>query len=143
MLIEFISVDGTTGVGLGQPEKLFAIEHNINGRPPDERRALRQERSKPLVVALEAYLREQRAQLSPDNDLAKAIRTFSSAGGRSRAFATTDGICVSNNAGERALRGVALGRWNWTFAGSDAGGRRAAAVYSLIERTEAGTAVAA
>ena len=114
-------------------DELFAIERAINGKPPDERRAVRQERSKPLVVALEAYLGEQRARLSPKNDLAKAIRYMLTRWTSFTRFLDDGRICLSNNAAERALRGVAVGRRNWTFAGSDAGGRRAAAVYSLIE----------
>jgi transposase len=114
-------------------DELFAIERDINGKSPEERRAARQERSKPLVVALEAYLREQRERLSPKNDLAKAIHYMLVRWASFTRFLDDGRICLSNNAAERALRGVALGRRNWTFAGSDAGGRRAAAVYSLIE----------
>ena len=114
-------------------DELFAIERDFNRKPPDERRALRQEHSKPLVLALEAYWREQRALLSPKSDLAKAIRYMLVRWASFTRFLDDGRICLSNNAAERALRGVALGRRNWTFAGSDAGGRRAAAVYSLIE----------
>jgi transposase len=114
-------------------DELFAIERDINGKSPDERRALRQERSKPLVVALEAYFREQRAQLSAKNEVAKAIHYMLVRWASFTRFLDDGRICLSNNAAERALRGVALGRRNWTFAGSDEGGRRAAAVYSLIE----------
>jgi transposase len=113
-------------------DELFAIERDINGKPPDERRAVRQKRSKPLVAALEAYLREQRERLSPKNDLAKAIHYMLVRWASFTRFLDDGRICLSNNAAERALRGVALGRRNWTFAGSDEGGRRAAAVYSLI-----------
>jgi transposase len=85
-----------------------------------------------LVVALEAYLREQRERLSPKNNLAKAIHYMLVRWASFTRFLDDGRICLSNNAAERALRGVALGRRNWTFAGSDEGGRRAAAVYSLI-----------
>jgi transposase len=113
-------------------DELFAVERDINGKPPDERQDQRQERSKPLVVALEAYLREQRERLSPKNNLAKAIHYMLVRWASFTRFLDDGRICLSNNAAERALRGVALGRRNWTFAGSDEGGRRAAAVYSLI-----------
>jgi transposase len=114
-------------------DELFAIERDINGKSPDERRTLRQERSKPPVVALETFLREQRAQLSAKSDLAKAINYILKRWASFARFLDDGRVCLSNNAAERALRGVAIGRRNWTFAGSDEGGRRAAAVYSLIE----------
>jgi len=113
-------------------DELFAIERDINGKPPDVRRAARQERSKALVAALEAYMREQYARLSPKNEVAKAIRYMLVRWASFTRFLDDGRICLSNNAAERALRGAALGRRNWTFAGSDEGGRRAAAVYSLI-----------
>lgn len=108
------------------------IECDINGKPPKERRALRPERSKPLVVALEAYLREQRERRSPKNNLAKAIHCMLVRWASFTRFLDDGRICLSNNAAERALRGVALGCRNWTFAGSDEGARRAAVVYSPI-----------
>jgi len=113
-------------------DELFAIEREINGKPPEVRRAVRQERSKPLVAALEGYMREQLERLSPKNDVAKAIRYMLTRWPSFTRFLDDGRICLSNNAAERALRCVAVGRRNWTFAGSDAGGRRAAAVYSLI-----------
>jgi len=113
--------------------ELFAIEREINGKLPEVRRAVRQQQSTPLVAALEAYMREQLGRLSPKNDLAKAIRYMLTRWPSFTRFLDDGRICLSNNAAERGLRGVAVGRRNWTFAGSDAGGRRAAAVYSLIE----------
>src|SRR5208283_4464724 len=113
-------------------DELFAIEREINGKLPEVRRAVRQQRSKPLVAALEAYMREQLGRLSPKNDLAKAIRYMLTRWPSFTRFLDDGRICLSNNAAERALRCVAVGRRNWTFAGSDAGGKRAAAVYSLI-----------
>ena len=112
---------------------LFAIEREINGKPPRERYRVRNERSRPLVVALETWLREQRRKLSAHNEIAKAIQY-----GLNRWISLTrfldDGrLCMSNNAAERALRGIAVGRHNWIFAGSDDGGRRAAAIYTLVE----------
>jgi transposase len=114
-------------------DELFAIERAINGEPPEVRRAVRQEQSKPLVAALEAYMREQLGRLSPKNDLAKAINYILTRWPSFTRFLDDGRICLSNNAAERALRCVAVGRRNWTFAGSDEGGKRAAAVYSLIE----------
>ena len=114
-------------------DELFEIERMINGKTPAERAAVRRDQSKQLVEALDRWLREQRALLSAKSDLVKAINY-----GLSRWVAFTrfldDGrVCLSNNAAERAVRGIAVGRKNWTFAGSDEGGCRAAAVYTLIE----------
>jgi transposase len=114
-------------------DELFAIERAINGKPPEVRRAIRQERSKPLVAALKAYMAEQLERLSPKNDVAKAIRYMLTRWPSFTRFLDDGRVCLSNNAAERALRCVAVGRRNWTFAGSDEGGRRAAAVYSLTE----------
>ena len=114
-------------------DELFDIERAINGKPPDARKAVRQARSKPLVEALGLWLRGQRALLSPKNELAKAINYAINQWAAFTRFLDDGRLCLSNNAAERALRGIALGRRNWTFAGSDAGGQRAAAVYSLIE----------
>jgi transposase len=113
-------------------DELFAIERLINGKTTHERRAVRQERSKPLIVSLEAFLREKLALLSANNDTAKAINYILSRWAEFTRFLDDGRVCLSNNAAERALRGVAIGRRNWTFAGSDEGGRRAAAVYTLI-----------
>ncbi|HLH92157.1 MAG TPA: IS66 family transposase [Xanthobacteraceae bacterium] len=114
-------------------DELFAIERDINGKPAHERKRVRQEQSRPIVTALEAWLREQRAKLSASNDVAKAISYSLNRWAGLIRFLDDGRLCMSNNAAERALRGVAVGRKNWTFAGSDEGGRRAAAIYTLIE----------
>ena len=114
-------------------DELFAIERDINGKPPHARRTVRQERSKPIVADLEAYMREQLQRLSPKTDLAKAIRYMLTRWPSFTRFLDDGRICLSNNAAERAVRCVAVGRRKWTFAGSNEGGRRAAAIYSLIE----------
>jgi transposase len=93
---------------------------------------VRQERSLPLIVELEAWLREQRARLSRSNDTAKAINYSLNRSDAFTRFLEDGRLCMSNNAAERELRAVAVGRRNWTFAGSDEGGRRAAAIYTLI-----------
>jgi len=114
-------------------DELFAIEREINGRPPDQRRAVRQERSKPLVEALEAWLRQERRALSSKSPMAKAMDYSLKRWPAFARFLGDGRLCMSNNAAERAVRGVAVGRRNWTFCGSDSGGRRAAAMYTLIE----------
>jgi len=111
---------------------LYAIEQEIRGRPPDERCAVRQERSRPLLATMKAWLEQTLPTLSQKSATAKAIRY---ALGRWEALGRycDDGrIEIDNNAAERALRCVALGRKNYLFAGSDAGGERAAAMYSLL-----------
>jgi transposase len=114
-------------------DALFAIERDINGKPPAERKRVRNEQSRSLVVALEAWLRQQRAKLSASSETAKAIAYSLNRWTGLIRFLDDGRLCMSNNAAERALRGIAVGRHNWTFAGSDDGGRRAAAIYTLIE----------
>ena len=113
-------------------DALFEIERSINGQSAEQRRAVRQELSAPLVTDLERWLREQRAKLSRGNDLAKAMDYILKRWPAFTRFLDDGRICLSNNAAERALRGIALGRKSWLFAGSDRGGQRAAAMYSLI-----------
>ena len=111
---------------------LFDIERSINGQSAEQRRAVRQELSTPLVADLERWLREQRATLSRSNDLARAMDYLLKRWPAFTRFLDDGRICLSNNAAERALRGIALGRKSWLFAGSDRGGQRAATMYSLI-----------
>jgi len=114
-------------------DALFAIEREINGVLPNERHAVRVERSRPLVGELEIWLRQQRAKLSSKNETAKAIDYSLKRWAAFTRFLDDGRLCMSNNAAERAVRGIAVGRKNWTFAGSDNGARRAAAIYTLIE----------
>jgi transposase len=113
-------------------DALFDIERPINGATAEERRTVRQELSKPLVDELHVYMREQRAKLSRGHDLAKAIDYILKRWAAFTLFLDDGRVCLSNNAAERALRGLALGRKSWLFCGSDRGGHRAAAMYSLI-----------
>ena len=113
-------------------DALFAIERSILGKSAGERLAVRQASSRPLVDALEIYLREQVAKLSRGHDLAKAIQYMLKRWPAFTLFLTDGRVCLSNNAAERGLRGIALGRKSWLFCGSDRGGQRAAAMYSLI-----------
>lgn len=113
-------------------DALFEIERGINGETPERRRAVRQELSAPLVANLEAWMRAQRAKLSRRNDVAKAMDYMLKRWSAFTRFLDDGRICLSNNAAERALRGIALGRKSWLFYGSDRGGDRAAMMYSLI-----------
>ena len=110
---------------------MFAIERQINGLTPDQRRTVRQERSKPLVDDLQRWLRGERRKLSSKNPLAKAMDYSLKRWSTFTRFLDDGRICMTNNAAERAIRGVAVGRRNWTFCGSDSGGQRAAAIYTL------------
>jgi transposase len=100
---------------------------------PQQRLAVRNERSRPLIAELETWLRTQRGKLSRKSETAKAIDYSLKRWPALTRFLADGRLCISNNAAERALRGIAVGRHNWTFAGSDEGARRAAAVYTLIE----------
>ncbi len=113
-------------------DALFAIERAINGKSAAERLAVRQAESRPLVEALHAYLSAEVSKLSRGHDLAKAIQYMLKRWPAFTLFLEDGRVCMSNNAAERSLRGVALGRKSWLFCGSDRGGQRAAAMYSLI-----------
>jgi transposase len=113
-------------------DRLFEIERGINGRSVDERRAVRQELCRPLVDDLEAHMHAERPKLARGNDIAKAMDYMLKRWTAFTRFLDDGRVCLSNNAAERGLRGIALGRKSWLFAGSDRGGLRAAAMYSLI-----------
>jgi transposase len=112
---------------------LFEIERDINGKPPPEGKRVRAEHSRPLASELRLWLHAQRAKLSAHSETAKAIAYSLNRWSGLVRFLDDGRLCMSNNAAERALRCVAVGRHNWTFAGSDEGGRRAAAIYTLVE----------
>jgi transposase len=115
-------------------DALFDIEREVNGLSAEARRETRQRLSRPLVERLRGWLQVERAQMSKHADVAKAI-DYMFEKGRWPAFTLflEDGrICLTNNCAERALRGVALGRKSWLFAGSERGGDRAAFMYTLI-----------
>jgi transposase len=103
-------------------DALFAIEREINGLAPHERVRVRHERSRPLVIELESWLREQRARVSKNSEIGKAIDYNLKRWNALTRFLDDGRLCMSNNAAERELRAVAVGRKNWTFAGSDEGG---------------------
>ena len=113
-------------------DALFAIERSINGKSAEERLAARRTLSRPLVDDLHAYMSAQLLRLARGHDLVKAINYILKRWPAFTLFLADGRVCLSNNAAERGLRGIALGRKSWLFAGSDRGGRRAAAMYSLI-----------
>jgi transposase len=113
-------------------DALFDVEREINGLKPEERLAIRQRQSAPLVVDLEAWMRGHRAGLSRHAGVAEAMDYMLKRWEGFTRFLDDGRICLTNNAAERALRGIALGRKSWLFCGSDRGGQRAAIMYSLI-----------
>jgi transposase len=113
-------------------DAIFAIEREINGLAAEQRLAVRQKRVTPLVDELKAWMLTERVRLSRHADIAKAMHYMLKRWPAFTRFLDDGRICLSNNAAERALRGIALGRRSWLFAGSDRGGERAAAIYSLI-----------
>jgi transposase len=114
-------------------DALFAIEREINGVSAEERLAARRSRSAPLVAVLEGWMRAERAKLSRHNAVAKAIDYLLTRWPAFTRFLDDGRICLTNNAAERALRGLALGRKSWLFAGSERGAERAAIMYTLIQ----------
>jgi transposase len=115
-------------------DALFEIERTVSGQSAKARLEMRQSQSAPLVTALEQWLRSERALLSKHAKVAKAIDYLLSPNHwpAFTRFLEDGRICLTNNAAERSLRGVALGRKSWLFAGSERGGQRAAAMYTLI-----------
>ncbi|MDO8877183.1 MAG: IS66 family transposase [Pseudolabrys sp.] len=113
-------------------DALFDIERGINGMNADDRLRVRREQSAPLLAALEAWLRDERSRLSRSASVAKPIDYMLKRWDRFARFLDDGRICLTNNAAERALRGFALGRKSWLFAGSERGADRAAAMATLI-----------
>lgn len=113
-------------------DALFDIERDINGLAAAERLAVRQKRSAPLLAELEAWLREQRTKLSRSSAVIKPIDYLLKRWSDFARFTEDGRICLTNNAAERAVRGLALGRKAWLFAGSDRGAERAAVMITLV-----------
>jgi len=114
-------------------DAIFAVEREINGLTAAERQAMRQERSALLVRGLETWMRTERHKLSRHAEVAKAMEYMLKRWAAFTRFLEDGRVCLTNNAAERALRGIALGRRAWLFAGSDRGGERAALMYTLIQ----------
>jgi transposase len=113
-------------------DALFDIERGINGLAAEERLRVRREQSAPLVAALEGWLRDERSRLSRAASVTKPIDYMLKRWDRFARFLDDGRICLTNNSAERALRGFALGRKSWLFAGSERGADRAAAMTTLI-----------
>ena len=114
-------------------DAIFAAEREINGLSCERRLAFRREHIAPLVTAFEDWMRAERVKLSRHAEVAKAMDYMLKRWAAFTRFLDEGRICLSNNAAERALRGIALGRKAWLFAGSDRGGERAAIMYTLVQ----------
>jgi transposase len=122
----------TTTEALRRIGELYAIEAQIRGQPPDERKRIRQQQAKPLLNDLDIWLRQRLLTLSTQSDTTKAIN-YALNQWQALVYYCDDGTAeIDNNIAENALRGVCLGRKNFLFLGADSGGERAAAMYSLI-----------
>ena len=117
---------------LGRIAALYGIEKEIRGRPPDERREIRNARSRPLLESMHAWFKASVSKLSRKSDVTVAIHYALGRWTQLMRYCDDGRLEIDNNAAERALRAVALGRKNYLFMGSDSGGERAAAIYSLI-----------
>jgi transposase len=114
-------------------DAIFTLERSINGLSPEERVAARRREIAPLVNDLIEWMKRERAKLSRHNEVAKAMDYMLKRIDVFTRFLADGRICLSNNAAERELRGIALGRKSWLFAGSDRGGERAAVMLTLIQ----------
>jgi transposase len=114
-------------------DAIFMLERSINGLSPEERLAARRRDIAPLVDDLIDWMKQERAKLSRHNEVAKAMDYMLKRIDVFTHFLEDGRICLSNNAAERELRGIALGRKSWLFAGSDRGGERAAIMLTLIQ----------
>lgn len=122
----------TTTEALRRIGELYAIEEQVRGKPPDLRRQIRQAQARPLLIDFEVWLRSRLPTLSTKSDTTRAIN-YTLNQWQVLLLYCDDGIAeIDNNAAERALRSVALGRKNFLFMGADSGGERAAAMYTLI-----------
>ena len=113
-------------------DELFEIERQINGLSAEERLAVRQEKSKPLFDDMREWLTKERATLSRSSEVIEPIDYMLKRWESFALFLEDGRVCLTNNAAERALRSVALGRRNWTFAGSQRGADRAAVMLTVI-----------
>ena len=135
---KFVDVHKSQGSAIAEEAvrriaNLYAVEKEARGRPPDERVRIRQSKARPVFDDLEAWLPAQLRKISGKTPLAAAIRYAITRLKRLRPYLDHGVLEIDNNAAERAMRGIAVGRKNWLFAGSEGGGRSAAIAYTLIE----------
>jgi transposase len=131
--IHAATASSIAGEAIKQIAALYGVETEARGLPPDQRKDIRHAKSKPLMTAFHAWLEQQLARIPKGGDLAVAIRYALTRFSALSRYLDDGTLEIDNNIAERAIRGLAVGRKNWLFAGSDTGGQRAAAIYSLIE----------
>ena len=120
-------------LALQQIAGLYQIEEAVRGKPPEERRHARQIEAVSILAKLHLWMDDTLARLSGKSELAKAIRYAQSRWPALTRYAENGRLEIDNNAAERSIRPLALGRKNWLFAGSTQGGERAATLYTIIE----------
>lgn len=135
---KFVDIHASQGLATAEEAirriaELYAVEKEARGQPPDARVRLRQTKAKPIFEDLEAWLGAQLTQISAKTPLAGAIRYALTRMKRLRPYLDDGHLEIDNNAAERAMRGIAVGRKNWLFAGSQSGGKSAAVAFTLIE----------
>ena len=113
--------------------RLYAVEKEARGQPPDKRRQIRQDKAKPILDDLEAWLHAQLPKISGKTPLAGTIRYALTRIKRLRPYLDHGILELDNNTAERSMRPIALGRKNYLFMGSEGGGKSAAIAYTLIE----------
>ncbi len=118
---------------------LYAVEAEVRGQPPDMRAAVRQAKARPVFEDLIAWLQSELPKISGKSDLAKAIRYALTRLPRLEVYLSNGHLEIDNNAAERGMRRLAIGRKNWMFAGSEGGGHNAAIAYTLIETAKLNT----
>lgn len=121
------------GEAIRQIAALYGVEAEARGQPAEARKAIRKAKAEPLMTAFKAWLEQQLTRIPKGGDLAVAIRYALTRFSALSRYLDDGTLEIDNNIAERAIRGLAVGRKNWLFAGSDIGGQRAAAIYSLIE----------
>ena len=112
---------------------LYAVEAEARGQPPDTRVEVRKAKARPVFDDLITWLQSELPKISGKSDLAKAIRYALTRMPRLEVYLSNGHLEIDNNAAERGMRGLAIGRKNWLFAGSEGGGHAAAIAYTLIE----------
>ncbi|WP_158046332.1 IS66 family transposase [Skermanella pratensis] len=134
-LVDLVRAKGSpvAGEGVKQIAALYRIERRIYGLPPAERLAVRQSEAVPLLDALRTWLTERLSQVAPRSELAKALGYMNAQWDALARYAADGTLEIDNLTAERALRGIAIGRKNWNVIGSDAAGKVAAVIYSLVE----------
>jgi hypothetical protein len=135
---KFVDVHASQGSAIAEETirriaRLYGIEKEARGQPPDERAKIRQEKARPIFDDLEAWLHIQLTKISGKTPLAGAIRYALTRMKRLRPYLKNGFLELDNNTAERSMRPIALGRKNYLFMGSERGGKSAAIAYTLIE----------